>query len=180
MVRTPDYCIMRWMIFAGILVILTSLISGCFFPAENSLPVISKPPPVSTGSLVNSGGTVIAFAVKADEISTSFPEAREQFLKGLTYLSQYGQYNESLRYFDEAIAIDQNFSEAWMAKGVAFHNLKHYDEAITCYNKALELNPRNAEIWYLKSVTFNDWGMSDEAAESNRRAAELDPRYTTR
>ena len=167
------------MIFPSILLILTSLISGCIFQTENSLPVISQPPAISTGSFINSGGTVIAIAFKADEISTSFPEAKEQFLKGLTYLSQYGQYNESLIYFDKAIDIDQNFSEAWVAKGVAFHNMKQYNESITCYNKALDLNPRDAEIWHLKGVTFNDWGKFEEAAESNRRAAEFDPRYKT-
>ena len=171
---------MRWMMSAGILILLTTLICGCILQTENSLPGISQPPPVSTGPFVNSGGTTIAIAFKADEISTSFPEAREQFLKGLTCLSQYSQYNESLIYFDKAIAIDQNFSEAWEAKGVAFHDMKLYDDSITCYNKALELNPRDAEIWYLKSVTFKDWGKYEEAVESNRKAVEFDPRYKTR
>jgi tetratricopeptide (TPR) repeat protein len=171
---------MKRMVFTSILLILTSLISGCIFQTENSLPAVSQAPPISTGSSVNFGGTVIAIAFKADEISTSFPEAKEQFLKGLTYLSQYGRYNESLIYFDKAIDIDQHFYEAWVAKGVAFHNMKLYNESITCYDKALDLNPRNAEIWHLKGVTFNDWGKTDEAAESNRRAAEFDPRYETR
>jgi tetratricopeptide (TPR) repeat protein len=168
---------MRRMIFACILLILTSLISGCIFQTENSLPVISQPPPVSTGSFVNSGGSALAIAFKADEISTTSPEAKKLFLKGLTYSTQYARYNESLAFFDAALAIDQDFPEAWVARGVALHNMKRYDEAIKNFDKALAINPNDAGTWSVKAVSLRDWGKPGEAAECNRRASELDPRY---
>ena len=83
----------------------------------------------------------MAIAFKIDEISTSSPEAKDMFIKGLTYSTQYAQYNESLSYFDAALVIDPGFIEAWVAKGVALHNLKRYDEAIKNYDKALAINP---------------------------------------
>ena len=168
------------MVFICILLVLTSLTVGCIFQTENSLPIISTPPTISSVPVVNSSGTSIAIAFKVDEISTSSPKAKELFIKGLTYLTQFAQYNESLNYFDDALAIDQNFSEAWQAKGVALHDMKRYDEAITCYDKALVLNPREAGIWRLKGYTFSDWGKYEETAECNRRAAELDSRYGNR
>jgi tetratricopeptide (TPR) repeat protein len=180
MVHTSNEPAMRRMIFFSILLFFTSLTGGCVYQTDNALPVIGLPPTIANTSFVNSGGTSVAIAFRTDEISTTSPEAKDLFLKGLTYLTQYARYNESLKYFDDAIALDQNFSEAWEAKGVAFHDMKRYDEAIKCYDKALEITPRDAGIWHLKGLAFSDWGKPGEAAACNRRAAELDPRYTIR
>ncbi len=138
---------------------------------------MSPPPSFSGESRVQYGGTSVAVAFERNGISSSSPEAKEQFLQGLTLLTQYGRYNESLLYFDAALALDQNFTEAWVAKGVAFHNLKRYDEAIRSYNRALALSPGDAGTWHLEGVTYADAGKPERAAECNRRAAELDPRY---
>jgi tetratricopeptide (TPR) repeat protein len=70
---------------------------------------------------------------REEEISTTSPVAKERFLTGLTYLTHYARYNESLDYFDAALAIDQNFSKTWVAKAVALHYMKRFDEAITCF-----------------------------------------------
>ncbi|MEI7857966.1 MAG: tetratricopeptide repeat protein [Methanomicrobiales archaeon] len=171
---------MKRMIFVGILLVVTGLTTGCIFQTGNSLPGISLPPAISNESFVNYGGTSIAIAFKADEISTTSPEAKEQFIQGLTYLTHYGRYNDSLQYFDAALAFDQNFTEAWQAKGVAFHNLRRYDEAIVCYDRARELTPPDAGIWHLKGLTYFALGRPDDAGACNRRAAELDPRYGNR
>jgi hypothetical protein len=137
--------------------------------------VIGPHPEIANSSYVSSGGTAIAIAFKADEISTTSPEAKELFIKGLTYSTQYARYNESLEFFDAALAIDRNFSEAWVAKGVALHNMKRYDEAIGNYDRALAINPGDAGTWHLKGITFRDWGKPEEAAACDRQAAELDP-----
>ncbi|MFA4824735.1 MAG: tetratricopeptide repeat protein [Methanoregula sp.] len=171
---------MKRMIFISILLVFSICISGCI--SQTAIPVpMTGPPPLSPGELsVNSGGSALAIAFTSDEISTASPEAKERFIKGLTSMTQYGRYNESLRYFDDALALDQNFTEAWLAKGVAFHNMKRYDDAIRCYDNALAINPLDAGIWHMKGVTLNDMGKRVESAECNRRAAELDPRYGNR
>ena len=133
-------------------------------------------PEVPEGSQVVYGGRSIALSFNKDELSTSSPEAKELFIKGLTYSTQYARYNESLGYFDAALAIDRNFTEAWVAKGVALHNMHRYDEAIEHYDKALALSPGDAGIWSLKGMTLYDEGKFEQAAECERRAAELDPR----
>jgi len=168
---------MRRMIFISILFVALILATGCISPDAGPSLATSPPPDPSNRSFVNTGGSSIAIAFKTDELSTTSPEAKEQFIKGLTYSTQYARYNDSLAFFDAALAIDQNFSEAWIAKGVALHDTKRYDEAIKNYDKALEINPDAAAVWSLKAVTFRDWGKPIEAAEASRRAAELDPVY---
>jgi tetratricopeptide (TPR) repeat protein len=180
MVHPSNKQTMTRMVFVCILLIFTSLTGGCIQQTENPVPVISQPPAISGDSSVNSGGTAIAIAFNADEISTTSPEAKDLFLKGLACLTQYGRYNESLEYFDSALAIDRNFSEAWVAKGVTLHDMKRYDEAIRCYDRARELTPRDAGIWHLEGVAFSDWDRPEAATECNRRAAELNPRYAHR
>ena len=121
----------------------------------------------------------MAVAFDRNGICPSSPGAKEQFLQGLTLLTQYGRYNESLRYFDTALALDQNFTEARVARGVAFHNLKRYEEAIRSCYLALALSPIDAGTWHLKEVTYADDCQPERAAECDHRVAELDPRYGT-
>jgi tetratricopeptide (TPR) repeat protein len=171
---------MRWMIFISILLVLTLLTGGCMSGTSNPVPSAS-PPGVSPGpSSMTTGGSAIAIAVNAQEITTPYPEARELFINGLTQSTQYARYNDSLVYFDRALAIDPNFTEAWYAKGVALHNLKRYSEAVQSYDRALLLEPENAAVWSLKGRTFTDMGRNDEAADCYRKATEIDPRYVER
>jgi len=168
---------MRGMIFIGILLVLALISSGCISATGNQTSFPSPPGTRPDGSLVNSGGTAVAIFVKADEIITPLPEAKELFIKGLTASTQYARYNESLADFDQALGIDPDFVEAWYAKGVALHNLKRYDEAIQCYDRALTLDPRNAAVWSLKGAALADGGYHTEAAECFQKASEIDPRY---
>lgn len=170
---------MRRLFLFSILVIIFSLAGGCISPTENTAPDTNQLPSISSTSAINFSGSSLAIAFKSDEISTTSPAAKERFLTGLTCLTQYGQYNESQQYFDEALMIVPGFSEAWLAKAVAFHNLHRYDDATLCYDRALALTPRDAAIWHLKGVTLRDNGKAEESAECYRRAAELDPRYGT-
>ncbi len=165
------------MIFISILFVSLILATGCISQDAGPSRVTSPPPGASVGSFVPPEGSSIAIAFKTDEISTTSPEAKELFLKGLTYSTQYARYNESLAFFDAALIIDRNFSEAWIAKGVALHNMKRYDEAIKNYDKALLINPDDAGTWSVKAMTLRDWGKPAEAAECNRRAGEYDAGY---
>lgn len=171
---------MRGMMFIGILLVLTLVSSGCISATGNQTSFPPPPGAGPVGSLVNSGGTAVAIAVSADEITTPYPEAKDLFIKGLTVSTQYAHYNESLAYFDQALGIDPDFAEAWYAKGVALHNLKRYDEAIQCYDRALTLNPRNAAVWSLKGTALADEGHHPETAECFRKASEIDPHYLHR
>jgi tetratricopeptide (TPR) repeat protein len=168
---------MRRIIFLSILVLSACLAAGCFSPTGIVAPMANNPPVIFSDSSVHTGGSTLAIAFEEEGIATNSPEAMEQFRKGLDYMSRYGQYNDSLACFDAALAIDGNFTAAWLAKGVALHNLQRYDEAISCYDHALAINPAEASIWHLKGATLADAGKTDEAAECDRKAAELDPRY---
>lgn len=142
---------MREIVSICTVLVLVLLTSGCIQDTGDR-PVPPPPFQPGTGSAYAGSGVRIALAVNSDGISTPSPEARELFIKGLTASTQYARYNESLDYFDQSLAIDPNFTEAWYAKGVAFHNMMRYDEAIQCYNQALIIDPENAAVVSLKTA----------------------------
>jgi tetratricopeptide (TPR) repeat protein len=172
-----EYLYMRRLIFIWALLVLMLLAAGCMSATGNPVPASVPHSVISDVAHEGSSGRVIAVAFKESELATSSTESKEAFIKGLKSLSQYGQYNESLDFFDQSLAFDNNFTEAWFAKGVAFHNLKRYDEANKCYDRALLLNPADPGVWYMKGITYQDWGRLTDAVECYRNAGELDSRY---
>ncbi len=155
---------MRRMVWISIYLVLVLLASGCT-AGTGDQTVLPPPPGTGPDSAYTRSGRSIALAVSTDGISTSSPEAREWFFNGLTASTQYARYNESLDYFDQALRRDQNFSEAWYAKGVALHNMMRYGEAIQCYNRALAIDPGNAAVVSLKKAAQVDWDLQNVSAK---------------
>ncbi len=166
---------MSRMVFLSILILSACFTAGCFSPTGIVAPVANNPPQIPSESSVITGGSALAITFNEEEIVTASPEAEMEFREGLNCLSRYGQYNNSLAYFDAALAIDGNFTAAWLAEGVAFHNLQRYDEAIDCFDHALSITPLDPAIWNLKCVTLTNAGRREEASECRRRVAEPEP-----
>lgn len=92
----------------------------------------------------------------------------------------------SLKLFDKALELDQNFAAAWAGKGRAHCAYSHYsttsspDEeykiAGPAVERALELDPDLAEAYAVKGIIYNDyyWNYA-ESEKLLRRAWELAP-----
>jgi tetratricopeptide (TPR) repeat protein len=164
---------MKPIAFFFILILITSISCGCILISGNPFPGTGGQPALVPGQNMTSGLTAMMIAFRDADISTSSPEAKERLKTGLSYLMQYNKPNESLRYFDEALAIDPAFGEAWISKAVAYNNMGQYDDAITCFDQAVETDPDNAAIWRMKGITLQNSGRPDEAAECFRKSEEL-------
>ena len=154
---------MMRVILLCILILSASLASGCFSPTGIVAPMTSNPQVIPGERTVSGSGSALAIAFADQDIATTSPEAEEQFRLGLDHMSRYGQDNESLILFEAALALDRNFTAAWLAKGVSLHNLHRYDDAIACYDHALALSPGDPSIEKLKAVTLSGAGRADEA-----------------
>ena len=102
------------------------------------------------------GTRVIAIAVNPDEIETPYHEVKDLLIQGLQCNANGGRFLQAIDYYDRAISIDPGCSTAWLAKGVALHNLGRYDEAIECYDRAFSLDPGNEGIPGLKEISTHD------------------------
>jgi len=135
-------------VLPGILVLLVLIVAaGCISLAGEGVPppdVVPATPPGTNSS----GRPVIAVAFRSDEINTTHPEARDWFIRGLTFGARGNQYEAAIACYNNALAIDPAMDEAWLARGVALHNLGHYEEAADSYDRAQALNPEIAGIWF--------------------------------
>jgi tetratricopeptide (TPR) repeat protein/uncharacterized membrane protein YwzB len=85
--------------------------------------------------------------------------------------------NESLKYYDKAIAINPQFAEAWGDKGVILGKLGRNEESLAASNKAIEINPRLAEAWNNKGIVLDDMSKEVEALAAYDKALAINPQF---
>jgi tetratricopeptide (TPR) repeat protein len=90
------------------------------------------------------------------------------------YIFHQGEYDESVKYFDEAIRRDAINSTYWFDKGVALYYLERYDEALLAYDEAINIEPSNVNAWYNKGAILDKQGKLDEAIKAYDEALKLD------
>jgi tetratricopeptide (TPR) repeat protein len=74
-----------------------------------------------------------------------------------------GNYSEAIKYYEEALAISNNFSEAMNNIGLALDNLGKPQEAIVWFDKALAINNCDIRFMYNKGNVLNNLGKPQEA-----------------
>lgn len=94
-------------------------------------------------------------------------------------LCSNGYFEEAIKYYEEALVIDQHEGYAWYKKGIAFYKLRDYIKAIECYKKASEITPGNPSLWYNKALTEDELGLKDNAMDSFKKVIELSPAQYT-
>jgi predicted O-linked N-acetylglucosamine transferase (SPINDLY family) len=97
--------------------------------------------------------------------------------QGLIELEKNKNYLKAIEYFDKAILVSPNYSEAWLDKGVALNALKRQEEALESYKKAIVLNPESAEIYINLAVTLEELNRWDEAFENYDKAIAIKPNF---
>src|SRR5215469_13930660 len=94
------------------------------------------------------------------------PKPSKDFLtpdyKGMAYLD-VGNYTEAIPYFDEALAINPNYTLALNNKGAALYGLGIYNESIAYFDKALSVNPRYTTALYNKGAALSKLGIYNES-----------------
>jgi tetratricopeptide (TPR) repeat protein len=102
------------------------------------------------------------------------PDAAQK-LKFAIELETAGKYESALASLDEGLAIQENYPDAWLIKGVILTKLGKCNDALKCYDKALELNAGFTDAFRLKSATYTSLGSHDKAIECLASAVALEP-----
>jgi tetratricopeptide (TPR) repeat protein len=77
-------------------------------------------------------------APKHPVASVDLGKAEKRLAKALVTM---GKLEESLQYFDQALAKDPQSADAMAKKGAALEGLGRYSEAVALFNKALDIKP---------------------------------------
>jgi tetratricopeptide (TPR) repeat protein len=95
---------------------------------------------------------------------------------GSIYL-QDGQYEKSLKNFDNAINIGPLSSEAWKYKGIACIYLGQYENSTNAFSRAIELGDHSASVWAYKGWSLFKQGNPDEAFKDFEKSEKRDYWY---
>jgi TolB-like protein len=122
-----------------------------------------------------------------DKPATSNPRAYEAYLKGRYVWLQrnYDSFQQAKEYFEQAIALDSNYAQAYAGLADAYQFIaasdprsykENYEKARNAYKRALELEPTLAEAHAsagLVAMNYDwDWPLAEQEL---RRAIALDP-----
>ena len=86
-----------------------------------------------------------------------------------------GNYTAAMEYVDAAIAIDGNFTLAWVTKAGISSAQGDYTGALTAAETATTLNPNQMEAWVVTADALLNLGRYEEAVEAAEAAITLNP-----
>jgi tetratricopeptide (TPR) repeat protein len=93
---------------------------------------------------------------------------------GQVYLA-IAHYEEAIKYYSAAIAMDPNFSEYYNERGSIFLRINHLEEARADFCKAIELSPPYFEVFTNLGQCYRNMERYQEAVEAYSRAIDLAP-----
>ena len=87
-----------------------------------------------------------------------------------------GNYEEALKYLDDALAIWPDYTDGLVTKGVILSDLGKYDEAIECFDKALKIDPKSSIAWNNKGSALQRLENYQEALGAFNKSIDIDPK----
>jgi tetratricopeptide (TPR) repeat protein len=99
--------------------------------------------------------------------------------KALSLLSRdktYTNLERALKYLNEAIRLDPNYSAAHINRGIAWHNKGDYERALADFNRAIAINPRLVQGYNNRGAIWVSKKDYDRAMRDFNRGLEIDPK----
>ena len=110
------------------------------------------------------------------KIEEDFHKLDEIRIKGFA-LSEKGQYEEAISYYDKALEIDPKNVLALYNKGLSLISLHRHQEAISYFDKALEINPKHVDTLSNKGLALDYLGKYEDAISYYDKTLEIDPKH---
>jgi tetratricopeptide (TPR) repeat protein len=103
-----------------------------------------------------------------------FWDRTERLFSRAERLADEWQFEEALRYFDEAIQTDQQYAHLYLYKAMALAELGRFQEASESFGMAERLAPDNVVFPMFHAAALLDQGNPGAALQSLERALKLD------
>jgi tetratricopeptide (TPR) repeat protein len=97
-----------------------------------------------------------------------------------TELMQYGNYNYSLRVFDNIIITDPKWSEAWNKRATVYFLMNEFKNSLDDIDKVLSIEPRHFGALSGQARIFIKLQKYEKAIRSIERALEFYPSFKSR
>ena len=108
-------------------------------------------------------------------LSTSFADAKmtkkaHELYKQATYLEHKQDYNNAIKYLEQAIAINGADTVLYTKIAGLYYNIGNNQEAINYYKKALQLNPADGFIYVTLGHILQSTGDYENEYKSYKQA----------
>ena len=117
-----------------------------------------------------------AYSPLQPERTQSLNTAKSHYHKGIIYYEKK-LYELAIKEYDQAIALDPNYVDAYVNRGLVYSLLEDYNQAITDYGRAIALDPNYALPYYNRGVIYGGLGQYLDAIYNYNRAIKLAPNY---
>ena len=97
-----------------------------------------------------------------------------------TELMQYGDYNYALKIFDNIIATDPKWSEAWNKRATVYFLMSQFANSLGDIDKVLSIEPRHFGALSGQARIFIKLQKYEKAIESIERALKFYPSFKSR
>jgi tetratricopeptide (TPR) repeat protein len=143
-------------------------------PTDTPVPPTDTPvPPTNTPTPVPPTNTPTS-AAKPTAAPTAIPASVEHYNRGIDY-QQDGQLELAIEEYDQAIALDPQYAEAYLARGYTYAIMGDLDRAIADFDQAIALDPQLAEAYAKRGTAYAVKGDFDQAIADLDQAIALDP-----
>ncbi|HEX5152630.1 MAG TPA: tetratricopeptide repeat protein [Parafilimonas sp.] len=101
-------------------------------------------------------------------------EAHCAFITGI-YFARLHKTEEAVQYFDESIANNYTYMEAYIEKGLAYFDARQYDKALRVFQLASTVNNLYADAYYYQARCYEMMNQKDSAVVLFKQSLQLDP-----
>ncbi|MDR9402651.1 MAG: tetratricopeptide repeat protein [Halothece sp. Uz-M2-17] len=98
--------------------------------------------------------------------------ASDYYLQAVTYAKQE-KYIRAITALNEAIRLNQNYTEAYYLRGLAYTTQDRATEAITDFTQVIRLDSNFAKAYYIRGLNYLQLDNSDQGLEDLQMAANL-------
>ncbi len=98
------------------------------------------------------------------------------FIKGF-YFSYMGNNQKAISFFDDCLALDYTYIDAYKEKSICLYNLAKYNDAILSLKKAVALQTTYDEGYYWLGRCYQKLNDTTKATENYQLALQIDPDY---
>ena len=101
-------------------------------------------------------------------------DAHCAFITGI-YFARLHKTEEAVKYFDECIANNYTYMEAYIEKGLAYFDARQYDKALEVFQFASTVNKLYADAYYYQARCYEMINKKDSAVLLFKQSLQLDP-----
>jgi tetratricopeptide (TPR) repeat protein len=113
--------------------------------------------------------------VQTEETGKAVENDVKELVSSDNSLYDIRNYTGVIEYYDKALAINPNDTNALNGKGLTLDQLGKYKEAIAYFNKALAINPNDTNALYNKALALSNLGRDAEAIQFYDKILAINP-----